>query len=88
MMDTWKKMIAYAMSERGDAWKNVVAAAPPLDTDWHLVEFNAGYGLEEGCPFLLWTHDYVYFPVGYDGSEYAGSAPRNPVTEPQEHVGG
>ena len=87
-MATWEELIGYAMKENGDSINHVVASAPPLATGWYKVEFDNGYGMEQGQPFLLWTTEYVYFPVMYDGAEWAGSAPRNPVDEPQEHLGG
>lgn len=52
------------------------------------VEFNDSYGSAEGEKFTLWTKQRVYFPVVYDGSEWAGSAPRNPCDEATEHMGG
>ena len=52
------------------------------------VEFDDGWGGSEGPHVLIWTADRVYFPVVYDGSEWLGSAPRNPQAEGQRHVGG
>ena len=51
-------------------------------------EFDDGYGGSEGEPFTAWGEKYVYFPVVYDGAEWAGSAPRNPCDEKCYHVGG
>ena len=54
-------------------------------------EFDAGYGGTEGQPFTAWTSTTVYFPMCYDGREWAGSAPRNPTkkafAQPLEHQG-
>ena len=50
--------------------------------------FDAGHGSTSGKPVLAWTADRVYFPVVYDGAEWMGSAPRNPVPEGQTHEGG
>lgn len=35
----------------------------------------------------LIAEQQVYFPVVYDGSEWLGSAPRDPERRGQEHVG-
>ena len=80
---TWRKEFEYA---RGDDTTPVVAIAPEgIDLD---KEFYGGYGGSDGEAILIWTEDFVYFPVVYDGSEWLGSAPRNPVPEGQTHVGG
>lgn len=47
-----------------------------------------GYGSLNGSPFLAWGENYVYFPVCCDGAEWVDSAPRNPRSEGQSHVGG
>lgn len=52
------------------------------------VEFDAGYGGTEGAPFTVWTDGFVYFPVQYDGSEWASSVPRHPRDLTCNHVGG
>lgn len=52
--------------------------------------FNDGFGGSEGPDFVAWTEHLVLFPVVYDGSEWVGTAPRNPGEDPQplEHQGG
>ena len=82
---SWRELLVGAMFDSEDAGP-VVAVAPYeeiLD-----VRFNDGYGTAAGPPFLVWTAQYVYFPVCYDGSEWVGSAPRNPTTHGQSHSGG
>ena len=74
------------MAENGETWVDVVASTFAAGSD--LTLFDSGYGLPEGEPFTLWTSRRVYFPVQYDGSEFAGSAPRNPCAEKTRHVGG
>ena len=77
-------------------WKEMIAKAAQDDTiiectlteDEQLSEFHAGYGLHEGVPFTAWSEDYVYFPVGYDGCEWVGRAPRNPCDKVTKHQGG
>jgi hypothetical protein len=84
-MTTWRKEFESERERNKDATP-VVAIAP--DESVLDVEFDASWGRENGQPVLIWTEDYVYFPVGYDGSESLGSAPRNPRAEGQSHVGG
>lgn len=84
-MTTWRQELEQARQDTGDS-SPVVAVAPSEDAlD---VEFDAGYGLGEGPDILIWTEHRVYFPVVYDGAEWLGSAPRNPTTSGQRHVGG
>lgn len=80
---TWRQEFERA---RGDDQSPVVAVSP--DEAAMDVRFDSGYGGTEGPPILIWTEERVYFPVGYDGSEWLGSAPRNPAPEGQRHVGG
>jgi hypothetical protein len=84
-MATWRQFLKARMAAVGDA-SPVVAVAPnesALD-----VNFDEDYGTSEGPAILIWTADRVYFPVTYDGMEWLDSAPRNPVSEGQAHVGG
>ena len=53
---------------------------PPLKTNWYDIEFDDGYGMREGIPFVLWTEKWVYFPVCYDGGEWVGSVPRDYIS--------
>lgn len=90
-MTTWRKELVEARKPgyrdtRAEDTSAVVAVAPSEDAlD---VEFDDGYGGSEGPAVLIWTEVRVYFPVVYDGAEWLGSAPRNPTTEGQAHVGG
>lgn len=81
-MTTWRKELAEA---RGADQTPVVAVAP--DEATLDVEFDDGYGGSNGPAVLVWTETHVYFPVVYDGAEWLDSAPRNPTTEGQGHVG-
>lgn len=83
---TWRKAITAAMRLHGETWDDVVAEAPPV-SGWDRVFYN-GYGGIEGEHFTLWTHNRVYFPICYDGAEWADSVPRNPCAERVAHVGG
>lgn len=74
------------LAEHGESWDDVEShtfAENQLDT-----LFDDGYGLSEGCAFTLWTKNRVYFPIVYDGSEWAASVARNPDGKPTEHEGG
>jgi hypothetical protein len=83
-LTTWRKELTASMAYAQDAGPVVAVAPndPTLD-----VEFDDGYGGSEGPDVLIWTETRVYFPVVYDGSEWLSSAPRNPQTEGQGHVG-
>lgn len=98
-MTTWRKEFesntdrrdsARVLSRYGEPLRRddspVVAVAP--DESVLDIEFDDSYGLSQGPPVLIWTEERVYFPVVYDGSEWLGSAPRNPTAEGQRHVGG
>ena len=82
---TWQEELEAEMERVGDPGP-VLARAP--NEAAFAVQFDAGYGGPDGPHVLAWTEQRVYFPVTYDGSESMGSAPRNPVPEGQEHVGG
>jgi len=86
-MVTWRELIAEAMELNGETWDDVdsIALEPGDSLD---VEFDNGYGGEEGCKFTVWTENYVYFPLCYDGSEWCGSASRNPNDVAMSHQGG
>lgn len=85
-LTSWHELVTRAMAKRDDSWSNLVGCTL-TDTELHTV-FDADYGLEEGKPFTLWTADYVYFPVSYDGKEWVGAVPRNPCDTPTHHFGG
>lgn len=83
-MITWREEINIEMGYNGDTWNNVISCTlndAELDT-----EFDAGYGAIEGKPFAVYTHDFIYFPKEYDGSEYCVSVPRNPTGLPLAHI--
>lgn len=84
-LNTWRNMLAYERTVNGDETPIVAVAPDEAVLD---VEFDDGYGSAEGPDVLVWTEEYVYFPVTYDGAESLSSAPRNPRAEPQHHSGG
>lgn len=86
---TWRELIKDEMESRGDTWG--ASTICTLDDDGLDKKFDSGFGGSEGEPFTLWTDNYVYFPVVYDGAESCGSVPRNPGYPhgtPNKHVGG
>lgn len=92
--DSWANIVdrvgQQANKSDGDRPWNWVWTNDPTET-WLDVEFDSGYGTEEGCAFTVWTHDWVYFPICYDGAEWVGSVPRHPYTPgagPLRHQGG
>lgn len=82
----WREMLDEAFSETGDSWENVISST--LSDEELDSKFDRGYGGTEGKPFTVWTHKNVYFPICYDGAEWAGHASRNPDGLPTEHQGG
>ena len=87
MADTsWRILISEALSSSGATWDDVESCTLS-DAELDVV-FDAGFGIDEGAPFTLWTKDRVYFPVQYDGSEWCESVPRNPPGKATRHVGG
>lgn len=86
MITTWRKDISENMEAHGEGWEDVVSCTltqKELD-----VEFDSGYGGEEGKPFTVWTEGRVYFPVTYDGLEWCSSVSRNPNGMATQHRGG
>jgi hypothetical protein len=79
-MTTWRKEL-----EAVDAFPLVGCTLTEAELD---VEFDGGYGCREGSIFTAWSATRVFFPVSYDGSEWVGSAPRDPCDESTEHQGG
>ncbi len=83
---TRRKQILESMEQKGDTWADVIRCTlTPAQLD---VEFDSGWGGENGEPFTLWTKKRVYFPACYDGSEWVASAPRKPCDEIMQGVGG
>ena len=83
---SWRELIIEEMSKHGDSLLEFESST--FSDDGMDIEFDGGYGGVCGEPFTLWTKRRVYFPVKYDGAEWAGSASRNPDGEPTEHLGG
>lgn len=83
---TWREEISKEMKDNNDDWSFLVGCT--LSNDGLDIVFDRSYGCEEGEPFTLWTQNFVYFPVCYDGAEWCGSVPRNPCLTKTSHQGG
>lgn len=83
---SWRDLIELEMKVNDDSFGAVVHCT----LSWHELDrkFDNDYGGTEGKPFTLWTEKRVYFPVCYDGAEWASSVPRDPCDEVSNHVGG
>ena len=84
-MTTWYACLKSKMERDGEDFNTRICT---LDEVQLQVEFDAGYGAEEGMPFTAWGKDWVYFPICYDGAEWVGHAPRNPCEIVMDHQGG
>lgn len=85
-MSTWKELIFDEMDVFNESFDDVISCT--LSDEDLNVEFDSGYGGTEGKPFTVWTSRRVYFPVCYDGSEWVGSASRDPDGIATFHQGG
>jgi hypothetical protein len=82
MATTWRKMLREVLPE-GETIIHCTLTPKELDE-----QFDGGYGLTEGRPFTAWSENWVFFPIGYDGAEKVGKAPRNPCNIKMSHQGG
>jgi hypothetical protein len=85
-MTTWRKLISVELESQGETWADVETMT--LTQPELVVQFDSGYGGEEGEPFTMWTKNRVYFPCCYDGAEWCGSVSRHPDGKPTNHIGG
>jgi len=85
-MTTWKKEVESEMGWHGESWTDVVSST--FKSGEENVEFDEGYGMENGVAFTVWTKKRVYFPAIYDGSEWCASVSREPNKLATLHVGG
>jgi hypothetical protein len=85
-MTTWKDQLLREMEAHGETLADIEANT--MSEADMAREFDNGYGGTEGCPFTVWTENYVYFPICYDGAEWVGSVARNPNGVPTDHQGG
>lgn len=86
--ESWKQKLETLLAEYGETLADVVHSVPPLDSPEMTTPFDDSYGGTNGCAFTVWTAKRVYFPICYDGSEWVGSAPRDPRDEACGHQGG
>lgn len=85
-MTNWKELIQEELEQQKEMFSDVIKNT--LSDEDLEIKFHDGYGGSEGKPFTMWTTNRVYFPIVYDGSEWVGSAPRNPCEEAVCHLGG
>jgi len=85
-MTTWRTLLIDAMASHEETMLDIVSST--MTAEQMDVEFDNGYGTEEGIPFTVWTHNRVYFPICYDGAEWVGSASRATDGVPTRHMGG
>ena len=83
---SWREMLTESLKEAGESWDDVVSNT--MTPEEMNVKFHSGYGGTEGIPFTVWTHNRVYFPICYDGSEWVESVARNPDGVATVHIGG
>lgn len=84
-INTWRGVLLEAMSENGDSFDNLVKAVSFSDRgivnselNFLDIEFDSGRYSQEGPSFRLYTKDYIYFPISYDGKEAVDYIPRDP----------
>ncbi|MCP9270475.1 hypothetical protein M5U04_20995 [Xenorhabdus sp. XENO-1] len=85
-MATWRELLEQEMKDHCDDISLIEFST--LTDEQMDIEFDNGYGAEQGIPFTVWTRERVYFPCCYDGSEWVGSVSRHPDENPTEHIGG
>lgn len=86
MGTTWRKLINKAFEENQDSWENVegcTLSEKELDQG-----FDNSFGKINGKRFSLWTKEFTYFPVIYEGGVVLGYTPRNPCEMKTPHQGG
>lgn len=86
-MANWAELIKQEMKAKHDNSPTIHAVIDGGNPESFNENFDDGFGGTEGKRFTLWTEERVYFPVCYDGSEWVGSAPRNPCLETVDHQG-
>jgi hypothetical protein len=75
-LTSWRELITEQMMEEGEGWSDVLdytISREELDE-----KFYDGYGITGGAPFVLWTHNNIYFSTAYDGKEWVSVLPRHP----------
>lgn len=103
-MTTWRELLTAKLRANNETWEDVEHVVLSVTHSWecdgnygsdpcscvasldNTVEPESG-GVT-GCPFTLWTKNFVYFPARYDGAEWVASVPRNPCDVATRHVGG
>ena len=82
---TWKLLLVDECKYREEDFSKLITTLTEEELN---TKFSDGYGIEEGLPFTAWGENFVFFPIVYAGSEWVGSAPRNPCDTKTRHQGG
>ena len=86
MTATWRKLLINVLDGNNETLNDIESSTlTEVELD---IDFDDGYGCSEGKPFTVWTKNYVYFPVVYDGAEWVGFTYRNPNGKSTSHQGG
>ena len=102
MTESWQDMLDVALTNNNESKDDIVMANISTPTDeWDTDhddygvaasfdrQFHSGFGGTEGDYFTVWTNDWVYFPICYDGAESVGRIRRNPTKDyTARHQGG
>lgn len=86
MSTTWRRELQGVLKANEETFEDVLSCT--LTEEELDVSFNDGFGGSEGCPFTVWTENFVYFPAVYDGSEWVAWVHRNPDGHKTSHIGG
>ena len=90
--EIWKDASPEELEELKKTFPSTFEKFLPPDVSkgqWDEIEFDDGVGGENGMPFVVYTENWVYFPVCYDGSEWVDAIPRNPNPDwKPKHFGG
>ncbi|MDE1484730.1 hypothetical protein KKI95_18095 [Xenorhabdus bovienii] len=85
-MATWRELLEHEMKAHNE--NLLLIESNTLTKEQMDIEFDSGYGAENGLPFTVWSQQRIYFPCCYDGNEWVGSVSRHPDGNPTEHIGG
>jgi hypothetical protein len=86
MKTSWREKLQFVLKANLESFADIVSNTM---TDEQMdAKFDSGYGGVNGTAFIVWTTNYVYFPLMYDGSECVGCVARNPNGQPTSHQGG
>ena len=96
-VSTWRKKISKEMEINGDSWDGVEYVyvgrtqnekyhGQRMNADWLDERWVYGHAGGDERAFFVWTKDFVYFGITYDGLQEARSVPKNPENMKNEPV--